>query len=141
HFIPTEMFFHAPISPAKILEQSLGVTSLPATPVAHPQSSTKRRRSKRQESKRVQRKHSGRSNRASPVVIDRKNQVRKSLRLFQRPAKPQAPLYSSSPDAKALEPSGWILVKRMVTEAFEGQKVTGRDLQSDLRTDELPYDE
>lgn len=141
YFSPTKKFSHAPISPAKILEQSLGATSLPATPVAHPQSSTKRRRSKRQESKRVQRKHSGRSTRASPVVIERKNQVRKSLRLFQRPAKPQVPLFSSTPDAKTLEPTGWILMKRMVTEAFEGQKFPGRDLQSDLRTDELPNDQ
>ncbi|XP_078518355.1 uncharacterized protein LOC144783056 isoform X2 [Lissotriton helveticus] len=123
---PRKRSSHAPISPARIPEQSLGVKSLPATPVAHPQSNTKRRRSKRQESKRVQRKHSGRSTRASPVVIVRKNQV---------------PLFSSTPDAKTLEPTGWFLMKKKVTEAFEGQKFPGRDLQSDLRTDELPNDQ
>ncbi|XP_069500428.1 rho GTPase-activating protein 11A-like [Ambystoma mexicanum] len=137
NFSAIEVFSQAPTSPAKFLEQSLGVTSLPSTPHAHPQSSSKRRRNKRLESKRVQRKHSGRNSCASPV-IDRKDHVRKSLRLFQRPGKPQVPINHSTPDAKNLEPSGWILMKRMVTEAFEGPIFTGRDLRSAPKTDELP---
>ncbi|XP_061453572.1 rho GTPase-activating protein 11A-like isoform X2 [Rhineura floridana] len=84
----------------------------PRTPVAKVQ---RKRTSCR---KHPQRKHSVcTSPCCSPVPFERKEMGRKSLRIFSRNSKDLQPLPAS---AKAAEPNGWPLMKKVVTDALEG---------------------
>ncbi|XP_053122790.1 rho GTPase-activating protein 44-like isoform X2 [Hemicordylus capensis] len=101
-------------SPDLVLSSStLNVVSDAGSPRIPPVKLQRKRSSCR---KRPQRKHSVRTHHpsSSPAPFERKGTGHKSLRIFSRHSKDLA-----SP-SEAVEPSGWLLVKRMVTEALEG---------------------
>ncbi|MEE6490478.1 hypothetical protein FKM82_015888 [Ascaphus truei] len=121
--VSEDVFCDLPLSPSLLLELSTESLSLPATPECF--SRGKKPRNKRKESKRVQRVHSGRVGCISPVLLERKDKVRSSLRLFHR----TRALKQSTPEGKTVEESGWNLMKRMVAEALEGPIFNGRDFR------------
>ncbi|XP_063793963.1 rho GTPase-activating protein 6-like isoform X2 [Pseudophryne corroboree] len=114
-----EVFSNFSQIPGNFLELESG--SIPATPES---SSRKKARSKRRNSKRVKRMPSGQVP-VTPLLLDRKEKVRNSLRIFQRARAAKQP----TPEGKGLEESSWDMMKRMVTEALEGPIFNGKDFR------------
>ncbi|XP_075690572.1 uncharacterized protein LOC142658849 [Rhinoderma darwinii] len=117
-----EVFSDFSLSPGNFLELSSGSPAIPATP--DHSSRGQKVRTKRRNSKRGKRMPSGQIS-TSPAQLDRKEKVRNSLRLFHRPRAAKQP----TPEGKSMEPSGWNIMKRMVSEALEGPIFNGRDFR------------
>ncbi|KAM9113706.1 uncharacterized protein ACDP82_020367 [Pangshura tecta] len=72
--------------------------------------------------RRPQRKLPARSPRGSPAPFEQQDVGRKSLRIFARSGKELPPPDLAKRDAKAPEPSGWHLLKRVVADGLEGHR-------------------
>ncbi|XP_039365850.1 rho GTPase-activating protein 24-like isoform X2 [Mauremys reevesii] len=72
--------------------------------------------------RRPQRKLPARSPRGSPAPFEQQDMGRKSLRIFTRSGKELPPPDLAKRDAKAPEPSGWHLLKRVVADGLEGHR-------------------
>ncbi|XP_075117131.1 rho GTPase-activating protein 11A-like [Leptodactylus fuscus] len=110
------------LSPGDFLELSSESPAIPATPDSS--SRGQKARAKRRNSNRGKRMTSGQVS-LSPAQLDRKEKVRNSLRLFHRTRAAKQP----TPEGKSVEPSGWNIMKRMVSEALEGPIFNGRDFR------------
>ncbi|XP_056395198.1 rho GTPase-activating protein 11A-like [Hyla sarda] len=117
-----EVFSDFSLSPGNFLE--LGFESPAIPPIPDSSSRGQKSRPKRRNSKRGKRMPSGQISN-SPALLDRKEKVRNSLRLFQRTRAAKQP----TPEGKSMEPSGWHIMKRMVSEALEGPIFNGKDFR------------
>ncbi|XP_069799429.1 rho GTPase-activating protein 11A-like [Dendropsophus ebraccatus] len=121
-FGSVEVFSDFSLSPGNFLELNSGSPAVPPTPDSSARG--QKGRPKRRNSKRGKRMPSGQISN-SPVQLDRKEKVRNSLRLFQRARTAKQP----TPEGKSMEPSGWNIMKRMVSEALEGPIFNGKEFR------------